>query len=102
MNWYACTPGSGSLVTYTEGSVDCEVVKLNFNDGCSWIKPDYFGEYSSQLPLFWSNKGQANSQAYILFDGITSNYYPVHDHCASNTFNVQDMATNPRGAIYIR
>ena len=68
MNWYACTPESGSLVTYTAGSVDCEVVKFNFNDGCSWIKPNYFEEYSSQLPLFWSNRGQHYTQAYILGD----------------------------------
>ncbi len=103
MNWYACTPGSGSLVTFTDGSVNCRMVKINFDDACSTIKPTYFEDWEGHLPLFWSNTGHDASKCFILYDGQTDDYYPVHDRCGTNDQqDLNNIVANPRGAIYIR
>jgi hypothetical protein len=96
--WIKCTPGAGSLVTLTAGSVSCQVVKI-VSTLCTTVAPTYFDTSLSGPAL---EVGTGVSSAFYYFDGNTSNYWPTHDPCGSNQANQVPGIPDPGGAIYIR
>merc|ERR1719313_1787419 len=94
-DWVSCTPGSGSLVEMTAGSISCSNIK-NMGGGCSGRAPTSLATYGH---------GPAINVASLFYywDGYIGSNWPTHDPCGSNQANHN---SNPdgdfRGAIYVR
>ena len=96
-HWITCTPGTGSLVTETQGTVNCTVVK-NVPTACQNVAPDHFFKGPTGPEL---TRG-TNGGLYYYFDSATNGYWPTHDPCGQNQTNQLKGATNPVTAIYLR
>jgi hypothetical protein len=98
-HWIECTPGTGSLVAMTQGTVTCQVVKVIANR-CTTNAPTQFYPQSLNTGPSLNNGGSGNF--YYFFDGSTSNDWPTHDPCGQNQTNQLTGVTNPGGAVYVR
>jgi hypothetical protein len=92
-----CTPGTGSLVTQTSGSLVCQVVKVVANK-CTTTAPNQL-IMDGQGPDLVIGNGQ---HKYYYFDGSQNDSWPTHDPCGSNSPNQLTGVLDPGGAIYVR
>jgi hypothetical protein len=97
-NWIQCTAGTGSLVTLTEGSISCQVVKP-VTSQCTNTAPDHFYMFNTGPSL---TVGSNRQNLYYLFDGSTGSNWPTHDPCGSNQTNQLHNVANAETAIYLR
>jgi hypothetical protein len=95
-NWIRCTAGTGSLVTMTDGTVTCDVIKV-LTSSCTTVAPDGFVRLSGCGPVF-----QLNGMAYQAYDGNTTQNWPTHDPCGTDMPNQLTNIPNPGGAIFLR
>ena len=96
-HWIRCTPGNGSLVTKTQGSISCEVVKAVASK-CTTTAPTYY--YNNATGPSLNVGGMSNN--YYFFDSATNGYWPTHDPCGQNQTNQVQGVANPQTAIYLR
>lgn len=96
-HWIQCSPGTGSFVTMTQGSVTCQVAKVIANK-CTTNAPTQF--YSQNTGPSLNNGGSTNF--YYFFDGSTGANWPTHDPCGTNQPNQLQGVTDPGGAVYVR
>jgi hypothetical protein len=94
-HWIACTPGAGSLVTKTNGSMTCTLVKVVPNKCTSNVpKTVAFDSISGGL---WDNS------TYYYWEGSTTTAnWPTHDPCGMNQENQVTGLADPYGSIYLR
>ncbi|KAL9952930.1 hypothetical protein ACROYT_G040262 [Oculina patagonica] len=106
-HWITCTDGTGSLVEYRSGSLNCRVVK-NIASICLNVAPDEirvmtkessfnYGPYlgNSKSPTFW--------KTYYYWEGMTqSGNWPTHDPCGGNGMSHVKNVPNPHGNIFVR
>jgi hypothetical protein len=96
-HWIQCQPGTGSLVTLTQGSMSCHVVKA-IPSTCTTTAPS---------ALYMDNEGPdltagGLSNKYYYFDGSQGNNWPTHDPCGQNQTNQLNGVAQPGGAVYVR
>ena len=93
-HWIACTPGTGSLVLGTSGSVACALVKLVATK-CTAIVP---------ITVSWIPRGPllAATSLYYYWEGSQAMNWPAHDPCGTNMPNQLTNVADPRGAIFVR
>ena len=95
-DWIVCQPNGGSLVTKTTGwhSVSCQNIK-NVATACSGVVP---------YKIYWYSYGPAlfASSFFYYFDGDTSENWPTHDPCGTNSPNHKKGVSNPGGQIFLR
>src|SRR5262249_42941467 len=96
-HWIQCTPGTGSLVTLTQGSVSCRVVKVVPNR-CTTAAPSHLYRFATGPAL----TSAYYFQFYYFFDGSPGQNWPVHDPCGVTSANQLTGVENPGGAIYVR
>jgi hypothetical protein len=94
-HWVSCTPGTGSLVTKTGGSMTCTLVKVVPNKCTSNVpKSVAFDAVSAGL---W------DTSTYYYWDGSTTTAnWPTHDPCGMNQENQVTGLADPYGSIYLR
>lgn len=100
-HWISCTPGTGSLVTATLGTISCTVVKVVASQ-CTTGVPVRVGSYGNDLGL-WG--GPNTGDTYLFWEGSTSTSvgtWPTHDPCGTNQLNEKTGVTGPYGSIYLR
>lgn len=93
-NWIVCKPGSGSLVLWKAGSVNCRLVKVVARK-CPTRVPKTLTMHSYGPVLHYSSN-------YYYFDAYTGNNWPTHDPCGTNAPNQVNNIANPHGNIYVR
>ena len=98
-HWVQCTPGTGSVVTKTNGSMTCTIVKV-VAQMCTTTVPNRFGSDPSGLGLF---AGAMPLNTYYFWEGETvGGNWPTHDPCGNNGTNQLTGVSNPHGQIYVR
>lgn len=99
-NWIQCAPGTGSLVSLTQGSVTCTVVDGTITNRCTTTAPTFVGSDTVAVGL-WS--GASAYDTYYYWEGsvITGNW-PTHDPCGLNGTNQVKGVANPYGAVFLR
>jgi hypothetical protein len=100
-HWLTCQPGTGSLVTKTDGTMTCQIVNV-VATACTTVVPDHIltAADPSGIGLF---VGTNVLSTYYYWDGNTSgNTWPTHDPCGMNMPNQLTGVPNPRGRIYLR
>ncbi|KAL9964627.1 hypothetical protein ACROYT_G028291 [Oculina patagonica] len=101
-NWIVCSPDTGSLVEWQNGSVVCDIVKRVSSTCPDGPAPSTFTTHSSFLhcgPYFSGGQG---GYLYYYFDGCTAKNYPTHDPCGNDADNGLKNVTNPHGNIFVR
>ncbi len=98
-HWITCSPGSGSLVTETTGSMSCSIVKL-VATACTQTVPNRFAEDLVAAGL-WTGSNSQDTYYYWESSQVTQNW-PTHDPCGNNQENQVTGVSNPYGAIYLR
>ena len=88
-NWIVCKEGSGSMVRWKVGSVNCKQVK-QVSKRCATV-PKSFQVYGC---------GPALNIYY--FDGCKHVNWPTHDPCGKNRANQLKGVANPHGNIFVR
>ncbi|XP_031559891.1 uncharacterized protein LOC116296077 [Actinia tenebrosa] len=94
-NWITCKAGSGSMVMWQKGSINCSVVKVVARN-CNDTVPTTFSVSSANGPSLDA------SSLYYYFDGYKGSNWPTHDPCGSNAVNHVKNVANPRGNLYVR
>ena len=102
-HWISCSPGSGSLVAFTSGSITCRNVK-NVSENCLGNAPTWIALYTS-LPyfgLYGSIPPYDKNKYFYFFEA--SNYISSYDPCSSTstTPGVLSPIGVPHGNIFIR
>ena len=98
-NWLVCYPGTGSLVDWHEGDVNCQIAK-NVTDTCKGTPaPFKFSPSRGYGPMLYLS---GNWDTYYYFDGYKGNHWPTHDPCGTNKPNQVKNVVNPHGNIFIR
>jgi hypothetical protein len=101
-HWVKCQPGSGSVVTMTDGSLTCQMVKT-VPDMCLTTVPSWWGTNSAAGPGFFrTSDAYSTYYFYEGYTGTTSGTWPTHDPCGMNQANQVDDAPNPHGQLWIR
>ena len=100
-NWVECAPDTGaaspgSLVTLTEGKIQCQIVNLVITNQCTTDVPDNV-QLSSNGPSLRRGAGY-----YYYFDGSTTQNWPTHDPCGQNGQRQLTGVSDPGGAVYVR
>lgn len=93
-NWIKCKVGSGSMVMWQKGSMNCSVVKVVARK-CNDTVPTKFNVYSLGPSL------DAGSH-YYYFDGKKGSDWPTHDPCGTNEANHVKNVADPHGNLYVR
>jgi len=108
-HWIACKEGTGSLVDFQQGNLQCQVIK-NVAYKCLGYVPDQLifntagnpGGLSVGPDLIRS-QSTTRLKEYYYFDGNTRTNWPTHDPCGTNALNhLSNNVANPHGNIYIR
>lgn len=108
-HWIACKEGSGSLVEFRIGSLQCRNIK-NVASKCQNYVPDELilhtagNPHSKTLgPDLIRSQSRAWLKEYYYFEANTrTNNWPTHDPCGKNSLNHLKNVANPHGNIYIR
>ena len=95
-HWVQCTPGTGSLVTLTAGTVSCQIAKVVATK-CTTTVPTNVTRFNTGPSL---TRGGTNF--YYFFDSSVGANWPTHDPCGQNQTNQLQGVVNPGGAIYVR
>ena len=95
-NWITCTPGTGSLVTLTPGSLSCTTIHELIDCNGDLRVPDrlLIGQCG---PSLYRGGGHFN-----YWDGCPRRSWPVVDPCGETKPNHKKDVTDPRGAVYIK
>ena len=96
-HWLQCSPGTGSFVTLTGGSMSCQIAKT-VSSTCTNVVPNTLSLFNSG-PSFTVNGGTNN---YYFYDGSAGSFWPTHDPCGGNQPRQLTGVANPGGAIYVR
>ena len=99
-NWLICHPGTGSLVDWKYGQLNCQVA--NRVTATCKEKPgptNFARSLQGYGPRLYSGDG---STPYYYFDGYTGADWPTHDPCGVGKPNHLKHVADPRGNIYIR
>ena len=99
-NWLVCHPGTGSLVDWQEGDVNCQIVKHVTNTCRDASAPSKFSLSTGYGPMLNINSARLN--IYYYFDCHTGKHWPTHDPCGANSQNQLKNIVNPHGNIFIR
>ena len=98
-NWLVCHPGTGRLVDWQEGDVNCRVVK-HVTDTCNDTSaPSFFNTNLGYGPMFTL---QGNLSIYYYFNGHSEYNWPAHDPCGTYQPNHVKNVVNPHGNIFVR
>jgi hypothetical protein len=99
-HWVKCQPGTGSVVTKTEGSITCQMVKTVPNV-CLTTVPAYWGQSDpAGVGFYLSSNLHAT---YYFYEGYTTTMnWPTHDPCGANQANQINDASTPHGQLWIR
>jgi len=95
-NWLKCEPGTGNLVDWKSGSVNCQIVR-RVTDVCKNKQPPSICSLNNYGPAF-----KTTTSLYYYYDGYTGGNWPVHDPCGENKGNHVKNVSNPHGSIFIR
>ena len=100
-NWLVCDPGSGSLVDWQEGDVNCTIIK-HVTDPSHEVVPSKFSpdQQNRYGPLFYVS--EHSGSFYYYFDGYTGQHWPTHDPLGTNSPNQKKNVPDPHGNIFIR
>ena len=100
-NWLVCHPGSGSLVDWQEGDVNCTIIK-HVTDPSHEVVPSKFSpdQQNRYGPLFYVS--ERSRGFYYYFDGYTGKHWPTHDPLGTNKPNQKKNVPDPHGNIFIR
>ena len=97
-NWIICSPRTGSLVDWRDGSISCHIAKY-VTDTCKGSPPPSKVIASIRYgPRF---RTSANDD-YYYFDGYKGSHWPTHDPCGTGDGNQVKNVANPHGNIFIR
>ena len=102
-SWLVCHPGTGSLVDWQDGSVNCHFIN-NIARKCSG-KPGPVHIMARSSNRFYGPMYTGPNQKggiFIYFDGSTKHNWPTHDRCGKNRGNHLQNVANPHGNIFIR
>ena len=107
-HWIACKAGTGSLVEFRQGTLQCQVIK-NVASQCHGFVPDQLIFNTAGNPGGMSvgpdlirSLSNVRLKEYYYFDGNTRTNWPTHDPCGTNALNHLKNVANPHGNIYIR
>lgn len=108
-HWIACREGTGSLVEFRTGSVQCRLIK-NVASKCHNYVPDRLILHSAGNPAgstlgpdLIRSQSSARLKEYYYFEASTrTRNWPTHDPCGTNGLNHLSHVAGPRGNIYIR
>lgn len=97
-NWIICSSGDGNLAKWSDGPVNCKIIK-SITEHCPDGPPPthffrYFGRYCG--PSFFSDS------FHYYFDGCTRYNWPTHDPCGQNSDRGLKNIQNPHGNVFIR
>jgi len=96
-NWLKCDPGTGSLVDWKSGTVNCKIVKHVTETCKDRPAPSIFAASDDYGPKF-----KTTEDMYYYYNGYTKNNWPTHDPCGRNQGNQVQNIVNPHGNIFIR
>ena len=96
-HWISCTSGTGSLVEWIAGSIQCKNVR-NITSVCPGTAPDTIQTDNPKGPLLKIS----SEDRYYFFDGDTTKSTPIHDPCGRGEYNQKNGVTKPRGGLFIR
>ncbi|XP_022806473.1 collagen alpha-2(I) chain-like [Stylophora pistillata] len=99
-NWLMCHPGSGSLVDWQNGDVNCTIIKYVVDPSKSSPAPSKFLAKTNYGPMFYSS-GRWSS-TYYYFDSYAGKNWPTHDPLGRNEANQKKNVVDPHGNIFIR
>ena len=100
-NWLLCHPGTGSLVDWQEGDVNCRIVK-HVTNTCNDALPPSFLRFDIAKGVTLCSNKNPYSYIYYRFDSSDKSAWPVHDPCGKERDNHVKSVLNPHGNIYIR
>lgn len=100
-NWLVCHPGTGSLVDWQEGDVNCRIVK-HVTNTCNDALPPSFLRFDIAKGVTLCSNKNPYSHIYYRFDSSDKSAWPVHDPCGKERDNHVKSVLNPHGNIYIR
>ena len=100
-NWLLCHPGTGSLVDWQEGDVNCRIVK-HVTNTCNDALPPSFLRFDIAKGVTLCSNKNPYSHIYYRFDSSDKSAWPVHDPCGKERDNHVKSVLNPHGNIYIR
>ena len=94
-NWISCSEDGGSLVTQTEGGLNCKVEKIIVPGVCEEVRP---------YRLVMHGRGPAlhASNIYYYFETAIETNWPVTDPCGRISTNHLEDVNDPSGWVYIR
>src|SRR5262249_13222415 len=95
--WISCTPGTGSLLTVTAGTITCQLEKV-VATACNNVVPNRVSNFNPGPALTVNG----NTNFFYLFDGSTAANWPTHDPCGGNQQRQLTGVANPGGAVYVR
>ncbi|XP_029194904.2 uncharacterized protein LOC114960656 [Acropora millepora] len=105
----ACKEGTGSLVEFKQGSLNCRIIK-NIANKCHNYVPDQLILHSAGNPaqstlgpdLIRSQSSSFLKEYYYFEASTRTRNWPTHDPCGTNNLNHRTDVARPRGNIYIR
>ena len=103
-HWISCSPGSGSLVDFRDGTISCKNVR-NIAGSCPGNAPSNIVFYTmAKFQMKGSVPPYTNTGLFTSFEAETDTTRPVQDPCS--TSSVQPGVLNPdgeaHGNIFIR
>ena len=101
-HWISCSPGTGSLVAFTYGSITCRNIK-NVSTDCLGNAPSMIQTAPSIFTLYASVPPYSANADFYSFEAESS-YRPVHDPCSGGAGapGVSSPVGVPHGNIFIR
>ncbi|XP_067020340.1 uncharacterized protein [Acropora muricata] len=101
--------GTGSLVEFKQGSLNCRIIK-NIANKCHNYVPDQLILHSAGNPaqstlgpdLIRSQSSSFLKEYYYFEASTRTRNWPTHDPCGTNNLNHRTDVARPRGNIYIR
>ena len=98
-HWLSCSPGTGSLVDWKVGNIQCNNIKNIAPDAsCQNTAPDQFSTSNPSGPILQTS----GSSMFYYFDGDTNGNWPIHDPCSSNQAKQKNGVVSAGGQIYVR
>ena len=104
-HWISCSPGSGSLVGFRDGTISCKNVR-NISDRCPGNAPSHVG-FESKDAKFWMSGSvppYTNTERFNSFEASTNTWRPVQDPCSTSSVQpgVPNPDSEPHGNIFIQ